>query len=99
MNAEMKLREQEKAEEAARTAHADAKLANFGANGGRHGPMAAVQVRITVRVPRETALRLGNLARAVGLKPGALHVLSLETISRIPAGDFFAEVGRIQKAG
>jgi len=54
--------------------------------------------RLTLRIPRESALRLANLSRAVGIKHGAMVSLLLDTVSRIDASDFFAEVARIRKA-
>jgi len=44
------------------------------------------------------SIRLANLSRAVGIKHGAMVSLLLDTVSRIDASDFFAEVARIRKA-
>ena len=80
-------------------AHVGEKLANFGDKAGKHGALAAVQVRVALRVSRETHLGLANLARAVGLKTGALQVLALDTISRIEPADFFSIIGKLRKEG
>jgi len=80
-------------------AHVDEKLANFGDKAGKHGPLASVQVRVALRVSRETHLGLVNLARAIGLKPGALQVLALDTIARIEPADFFTIIGKLRKDG
>lgn len=81
-----------------RTEQIDAKLARFGDKAGQHGALAECQERLTIRIKRDTALRLVNLSRATGLKHGPMIVLLLDTVSRIDAADLFAEVARIRKA-
>jgi hypothetical protein len=78
------------------SAHVAAKLSNFGENAGKHSPLAATQVRISLRLSRDCNLRLSNLARAVGMRPPALAVLILESVSRIPPADLLVTLGQIQ---
>ena len=82
--------------DAQRAAQIDAKLARFGDKAGQHGALSEVQERLTIRISRDTSLRLVNLSRAVGLKHSAMMLLILDTASRIEAPEFFAEVARIQ---
>lgn len=85
------------AEDRDHEAHVAAKLANFGDSAGHHGALAAVTVKLSPRVSRDTNLRLVNLSRAVGLKPSAVQVLALDTMSRVPAVEFFATIAELQK--
>lgn len=87
------------ATEKQRAAQIDAKLARFGDAAGQHGALSAGTRRLTLRIPRDSALRLASLSRSVGLKHGALVSLLLDTVSRISPADFFAEVARIRKGG
>lgn len=82
-----------------RAAQIDARLARFGDRAGQHGALAECQERLTIRVKRDTALRLVNLSRAVGIKHGAMVALLLDTVSRIDSSDFFSEIARLQKQG
>ena len=82
---------------AAEQEHVDSKLANFGDSVGKHGSLAAVTVKLSPRVSRDTNIRLINLSRAISLKPSALQALALDTVSRIPAADFFATLADLQK--
>ena len=75
-----------------------AKLANFGDNAGRHGPLAAVTIPMRLRMPRETALRLTNLARGVNAKPGALAVQVLAVVADCPPRDLYRALAIFQKA-
>lgn len=77
----------------------DARLARFGDMAGVHGALAEVAVRLTVRIPRDTNLRLVNLARLLPMRPASLHVLALDTISRIEPAEFFAVIGDLRKRG
>lgn len=99
MNARMVTMDPILAADEQRAAQIDAKLARFGDKAGQHGALSECRERLTIRLPRDTALRLVNLSRATRLKHGAMLELILDTASRIDASDFFAEVARIQKQG
>lgn len=85
--------EAERAEEE----HVGAKLANFGDRAGRHGSLAACTVKLAPRVSRETNLRLIELARQVSMRPAALQAVALDSISRIPAAEFFSAIADLRK--
>lgn len=75
----------------------DARLARFGDMAGVHGALAEVTARLTIRIPRDTNLRLLNLGRLLPMRPAALHVLALDTVSRLDPAEFFAVIGELRK--
>lgn len=81
-------------------AHVDAKLANFGAKAGKHGALAAVQVRLPpLRVSREAALGLANISRGIGLrgKTTPVSLMILEAFANVPAADFLKTLAAIRR--
>lgn len=84
-------------EDRAEEEHVGAKLANFGDRAGRHGSLDACTVKLAPRVSRETNLRLIELARQVSMRPAALQAIALDSISRIPAAEFFSAIADLRK--
>ncbi len=81
-------------------AHVDSKLANFGANAGKHGPLEAVTVRLPpLRVSRSAALNLANISRGIGLKGKTTPVslMILEAFSGVQAADFLKTLAAIRR--
>lgn len=61
------------------------------------GSLAACTVKLAPRVSRETNLRLIELARQVSMRPAALQAVALDSISRIPAAEFFEAIADLRK--
>lgn len=83
--------------ETADAAHVAAKLANFGERAGRHGPLAAVRVKLSGRISRDAHLRLSEIARLNGLKPGPLQGMALEAFSKISPAELYPVLAELTK--
>jgi hypothetical protein len=80
-----------------RAAEAGVLLAHFGDKAGKHGPLAAVRVPMTLRLSRETALHLNQLAGDLGTRPATLMTQLAVVIAKIAPEKYYAAVAGLAK--
>lgn len=80
-----------------KTAESCRLLERFGDSAGRHGPLAAVRVKLSGRISREANLRLSEIARLNGLRPGPLQCMALEAFSKIEPSELYPVLAELTK--
>lgn len=74
------------------------RLARFGDQAGKHGPLSAVRVLIPVRVHRDTGLAASLLARRLGLQRATWAAQGLAVLAQCHPDDWYRAVAAFQGA-